>query len=330
MRQDPLLMTATPAAAVCAQWTLAAGPGESGFVFAADDSPVMEGYGPSFAVSTGQPLLDGGWCLQMLIGDGIHRSQHGVDLLESDGMVIGQVQVKADSSSLEEAAYDAYSNILRAVGDRWLCRIWNYVPQINRVDPGRLENYRLFCSGRSRAFEDFYGPDDPDHIPAASGTGTGSGNLTVVFAATESRVESWENPEQLPAYNYPKKYGPRAPSFARASRFTDPKGVEWVFVSGTAAIKGSDTIHPGDFRRQLPVTLDNIDLILRRCGLRLADCPSGRRRHFKAFLRDRGHLNELRQAMRAIMRSPDTLTIVEADICRSELEVEIELTVFPA
>jgi enamine deaminase RidA (YjgF/YER057c/UK114 family) len=151
----------------------------------------------------------------------------------------------------------------------------------------------------------------------------------VIFLATRFAVENWENPEQTPAYCYPAQYGPRAPAFARASRFTDNNGVEWIFISGTAAIKGHETLHCGNFGGQLQVTLENVDIVLKKCGMRLEDCVSGRRRHFKAFLRHRSDLPELLNRMKTVMTPRDSLTVVEGDICREDLVVEIELTVFP-
>lgn len=266
----------------------------------------------------------------MALGECRERKDGNFRIFENDNISIGYAQVPVFPETLETASYALYSELLGAVGDRSICRIWNYVPGINETHPGLIENYKLFCSGRSKAFEDMFGEETPSHIPAASATGTDSDQLTILFIATLSKVEYWENPEQTPAYEYPREYGPRPPSFARASHFTDENGIEWIFISGTASIKGYTTQHKGDFKRQLEVTLNNIDLVLQKCGLRLTDCESRRRRHFKAFLRNRQDLDPLLVKMHHVMGPGDSISVVEGNVCRQDLEVEIELTVFPS
>ena len=54
---------------------------------------------------------------------------------------------------------------------------------------------------------------------------------SVVFAATEATPRHFENPLQVPAYEYPGEYGPRSPSFARATVVAQPGPC--LFVSGT-------------------------------------------------------------------------------------------------
>ena len=312
-----------------AQWVLSRDKFISGFQFSTGDG-IGSGVEVLSAVSTGQRVLSGNGYLKMSLADCRERQVGNFRIFENSNISIGHAQVPVFPETLEKASYDMYRSLLDAVGDRSLCRIWNYVPGINETHPGLIENYKLFCSGRSKAFEDVFGEETPSHYPAASATGTDSDQLTVLFIATCSKVENWENPEQIPAYNYPAEYGPRPPSFARASHFTDENGIEWIFISGTASIKGYTTHHRGDFKRQLDVTLNNIDLVLQKCGLRLTDCESGRRRHFKAFLRNRRDLDALLDKMHNVMGQGDSLSVVEGNVCRQDLEVEIELTVFPS
>ena len=44
-----------------------------------------------------------------------------------------------------------------------------------------------------------------------------------------------------------------------------------VFVSGTASIKDSKTVHVGDVKKQTGATIDNIRLVLRQAGADLGD-----------------------------------------------------------
>jgi enamine deaminase RidA (YjgF/YER057c/UK114 family) len=280
-------------------------------------------------LTSGQPLL-GGCPLQMLCVDGgVHSKEGAFEFLENDDFLAGFCQIPVDAPNLESVTFEIYEQLLRKAEGFSICRIWNYVPEINVEYPDLIENYRLFCSGRSLAFESFSNGSEPIHYPAASATGTAIPALSVVFLATRFRVENWENPEQTPAYRYPLEYGPRAPAFARASRFSDSSGDEWIFVSGTAAIKGSSTISTGDFSEQLNLTLENIDLVLRGCDLSLSDRDSNRPRHFYVFLRDESDYSKLLERMNPLLGINDSISVVKGDICRSDLMVEIELTVCP-
>lgn len=206
-----------------------------------------------------------------------------------------------------------------------LARIWNYVADINVGSAEGLETYRAFCRGRSLAFEraGWTGP-----LPAASAVGGAPGKIGVVFAAARERPEARENPEQVPAFEYPPDYGPRPPSFSRAMQVR-ADGRAWTFVSGTAAIKGHASQAPDDLAGQIACTLDNLRLISRECGLgeRLA-ANSVAERHFKIYLRRADDLEATRAALEGEwLRPEDRVTWLRTDICRAELLLEIEATV---
>src|SRR5581483_571714 len=153
----------------------------------------------------------------------------------------------------------AYRELLAAVdelGFPHLLRLWNVVPSINRLD-GELERYRRFCRGRAEAFERHHGPLFQSRLCASSAVGSASGALTVWFLASRERGLPRENPRQVSAYAYPPCYGPRSPSFARATR-CPPEVGPWLLLSGTASIVGHSSVHPGDVLRQLDETLRNL------------------------------------------------------------------------
>jgi hypothetical protein len=232
---------------------------------------------------------------------------------------------EADIGAQTERLYEGLLATSRSRGLH-LARIWNYVADINADSTVEgLEVYRAFCRGRSLAFEraGWTGP-----LPAASAVGGAPGMLAVVFAATRTRPVARENPEQVPAFEYPPDYGPRAPSFSRAMQ-VEAGGRQWTFVSGTAAIKGHASQCPGDLAGQVACTLDNLRLISRECGLgdRLA-VESATERHFKIYLRRAGDLDAVRTALSGEwLRPTDRVSWLRADICRAELLLEIEATV---
>lgn len=223
-----------------------------------------------------------------------------------------------------EAIYAALIKVSRQEG-RELVRIWNYMPAINAESTEGMEVYRAFCQGRARAF-DRVGWDGP--LPAASAVGGAPGVIAVMFAAARQRPLSRENPEQIPAFEYPSEYGPRAPSFSRAMQVM-AEGRRWTFISGTAAIKGHQTVAAGDLAGQVACTLDNLRLISRACGLGDAlGAGSAVERHFKIYLRSATDLTAVAAVLEdGWLRASDRVTWLHADICRSDLAIEIEVTV---
>lgn len=235
------------------------------------------------------------------------------------------------AAGLERAAYELYRNIFAAAHGRHLARIWNYVPAINEAGPGGLENYRAFCRGRSLAFEQHYGTGFKVLLPSASAVGSKSAALTVAFAAWAGPLRHVENPLQIPAYDYPAEYGPRAPSFARATVVPGANGAT-VFISGTAAIRGHATIAPHSTRLQLDCALENLQAIATACGLRPGlDAGPGARRHFKVYVRHAADQPLVAATLQErLLGGMDRVSYVQSDICRASLLVEIEASLFGA
>lgn len=276
--------------------------------------------------------------LPVLAGQGIERFfptakrvgiQNGWTLHKDGDFLLGTCSVPAND--LSEAATRAYRSLLECLDEYHLCRIWNFVPGINTNSPGGMEHYREFCCGRSLAFESFLGPSFPIALPAATAVGTDSGNLSVIFAAHRVRPVHFENPLQTPAYCYPADYGPRPPSFARATVVRTHSRQNHVFISGTAAIRGHQSVHTGDTASQLDCTVRNLQAIGEACGLG-ADLGAGNpSRAIKIYLRKASDLPLAQEVLsRTLLHPSDQGCYLRSDICRSELDVEIELSVLNA
>lgn len=199
-----------------------------------------------------------------------------------------------------------------------LVRIWNYVPDIN-AGCGDLETYRQFCAGRAAALAEL--SIDPASLPAASALGSDGGQpLQLTFLASRCPARHLENPRQVSAYRYPPQYGPQPPSFARASVIG-----RRLLVSGTAAIVGHESQHPGDVDRQLRCTADNLHLLMdHACAehdARWVDALYAR-----IYLRDPAHLAMVHEALACDLPRLAGAVFLRADVCRSELLIEVELT----
>lgn len=248
-------------------------------------------------------------------------------LFHSEGWLLGAASESVTPEQLEQAAHDLYATLLAATRSRHLARIWNYVPDINGSGPGGLENYRAFCRGRSLAFEGEHGAGFNRFLPSASAVGSLDGRLTIAFAASKAEPKHFENPLQVPAYRYPEQYGPRPPSFARATAIPHDGAEPTVFISGTAAIRGHATIAPESTEAQLDCTLQNLRAISEVCGLGDDLAAGRRRRHFKVYLRHAEDCPAVAATLeRTLLRPRDEVTYLHADICRAPLRVEIEAT----
>lgn len=229
------------------------------------------------------------------------------------------------ANGVEADAVDLYGRLFAAAQGLHLYRIWNYLPDINGSTDG-LENYRAFCRGRSLAFERHFGRGFQFRLPAASGVGATHGPLAVAFLAGEETPQHFENPWQIPAFEYPAEYGPRPPSFSRATLAPATGGGQELFISGTAAIRGHATMAPGDLDAQLQCTLENLGRISATAGAGVdLGAQAGWRRTFKIYLR---HAEDLARAQsrlaRDLLQPDDTATYLRADLCRADLLVEIE------
>ncbi len=247
----------------------------------------------------------------------------------SERDLIGCVRAPIVAEKLVEQSQALYEHVLRLGAGREFYRIWNYVPRINESDTRGLENYRAFCLGRAQAFESVWGAGFERRLPAGSAVGGPEGELVILFVAGQAAVQHFENPDQVPAYEYPVEHGPRSPSFARATVVGDRAQPRAVFVSGTAAIKGHHSITDGGLSGQIACTLDNLKLISRASGLGddLGAGAGAWQRHFKIYLRRAEDLAATEAALKThLLRPGDRPTYLLSDICRRELDVEIEAT----
>jgi len=233
-----------------------------------------------------------------------------IESWQSDDLLFGAVS-DDETQPLEQASRRVYSDVIahvRKAGYPYFVRMWNFVGSINEHQ--ERERYQLFCAGRHDAFVDAGYHHDVD-LPAASAVGMpGRGLVTYYLAARDPGVQV-ENPRQVAAYDYPPQYGPKSPSFSRATIWRDT-----VFVSGTSSVVGHATTHIGDVDAQLDETVRNIEVVLSRTGRTLANVVAA-----KTYIRRAD--DAPRVAARLANVFPVNLYL-EADICRKDLLLEIE------
>lgn len=228
-------------------------------------------------------------------------------------------------AAFEVQTHAAYRELLAlgaAHGYGHLLRIWNHFANIT-APVGELDRYKIFCRARAQALETL----SVAQLPAASAVGSHGDTLAIYFLAGKSPGVALENPRQISAYRYPPQYGPRSPTFARAT---------WVapshlFISGTASIVGHASVHVGDTAAQVAETVDNITALLSASesstGIALGHA---RLALIKVYLRDASAYAAVRAQLQKLLPPAVPALYLHADICRTDLLLEIEGIAMPA
>ncbi len=256
------------------------------------------------------------WTTDQLPTVGTHA---GFETAETSELLFGAATL--DCEDPEAAAQKLYGDLFEVLGERNfqnLLRIWNIVPRIGE-DRAGLDRYMHFCRGRAIAFEQRHGQGFESLLPAASAVGSDRGPFVVWFIASKRAGIPRENPRQISAFQYPERYGPKPPSFARATLTPPCLGSE-LLLSGTASILGSESVHLNDTSAQLAETMENLRALLGKNGR----IDSNHLRQLKVFVRDRSDYAEIREALMPLIQTGTQIMFLRADICRPELLLEIE------
>jgi chorismate lyase/3-hydroxybenzoate synthase len=222
-----------------------------------------------------------------------------------------------EHGGLEACAAFAYANLRQFVdqrAERHVQRVWNYLGAINRGS-GDAERYKHFCDGRARGMGTFFG----EGFPAATAIGHlgADHRLQVYLLACDQPGSRVENPRQVSAWRYPRQYGRTPPSFARAMSLP---AQDALAISGTAAVVGHASAHEDDLEAQLGETLTNLEALLTSAGMP-AVFDSGS--VLKTYVRHGADATQVRAFLRGRLPGVPTL-LLQGDICRSELLVEID------
>lgn len=223
---------------------------------------------------------------------------------------------EARCGGIEAASERAYATLLAhvaAVPERHLLRIWNYLGGIN-AGAGDQERYRLFCNGRARGLA----AHAVTRYPAATAIGHhGSRGLLQIYALCAVEPgHALENPRQVSAWEYPRQYGPTAPSFTRAMRLPDTS----LAISGTAAVIGHASHHQNDVSAQADEAFANLATLLERAQLAAFDTHSP----LKVYVRNVADVVAVEAALNRHLAPSVPRILLQGDICRGELLVEID------
>ncbi len=241
------------------------------------------------------------------------------------------------SNDLASASYRAYHLLLETVRQQKLgqfLRVWNYIPHILEelnvveIDRNDRELYRQFNAGRYDAWHQFGDCDESNtpNCPAASGVGCLGSSLIVEALVSQSPVQYVENPRQVPAYRYPREYGTKSPYFSRGTLRSDEDGSDF-YISGTASIVGSKTVHTNDLYAQIDETFHNIEVLIGADNLKKFEHPGFTLEdisYLRVYVKRAMDLQNIREQICSILGDEVPVIYVNNAICRPDLLIEIE------
>jgi len=284
------------------------------------------------------------WVFDLLVGTPFEEtsSRHEaiqVSVARIKGLAAVRVLVPGvramDILTLQQVVADAYQSVfeqLRVGTAPWPVRFWAFIPGIHAVLSPGLDRYMAFNAGRFAAYSAGFGGRETfsKSVPTASAVGTWGEDMVLFCLAAEAPGTPAENPKQVPAYRYSRKYGPLPPCFAR-STLVRAAGAPLLLVGGTASIRGEDSMHIGHLELQAEETFRNLAALVRSAlgGDGNENDPErgswlNRFRELRVYhphLADRGQILTLVQEhFRCLKR----VELIRAELCRPELLVEIE------
>ncbi len=263
----------------------------------------------------------------------------------SEFWIAGACGFIAENDTHENAklAFDDILLTLKSVGlefDR-VVRQWNYIERIHHlktINGHQRQNYQLFNEARGEYYRQttMY-----DGYPAATGIGAFFSGITIECMAVSSgnkmlKIVPVGNPQQLHAYKYEQsvlkgepeiqRHTNQVPLFERAKLITDGHD-SVVYISGTASIKGQETIGLDDPEQQTQTTIENMEALTSKQNL-LAHCPElkvipDKYSYIRVYVKNKEDL-PLVQKICTDHFGNIPASYVIADICRQDLLVEIE------
>ena len=240
-----------------------------------------------------------------------------------------------------ERAFDIAMKILEEEGlsIHHIIRQWNYIEDIALVEGIEKEhqNYQVFNDVRSRYYEK--GTFDNGY-PAATGIGMDTGGVIIGFIALypsdQVTVKPIRNPGQIDAHRYSELVlkGTAAeglerkctPKFERA-KLVSIGSSHYIYVSGTASIRGEKTMHVGDVENQTLTTIENIFQLFSKenqesMGLDF-EVSQIRFSHLRAYVKYNKDIPLVKKICESKLNSNSLLFLI-SDVCREDLLVEIE------
>lgn len=281
-----------------------------------------------------QPPLNGGLVLEIHSyptepnEEIIYKSMGNVHYIilkdkHAKGLLIGGIQGDINTS-IEQQSQDAFHILEGILHDEGfdindIIRQWNYIEQITEFE-GTNQNYQSFNNARS----DFYNKTEWTRgYPAATGIGMNHGGIIIdadvaSFTSDQYAVIPIDNKLQVAAHKYSEQVLENAqlqkttPKFERAKALIHNQN-RLVYISGTAAIRGEESLKDVGLKEQLKITIENIGQLTGNAPLAM----------LRVYFKDAVSETEIKELMKPYnINIP--ISYVQANVCRTELLIEIE------
>lgn len=278
------------------------------------------------------PLLAEVWCVEDSVPCHFLRIENLPHvLMEKDRL--RELWTSGFFSENFEAAFEKLTRTLESQGFSYddIFRQWNYVGNIleeHSVDGKTVQNYQHFNDIRAIYYRK---KQDRSQYPAATGIGMSQSGLCIDAVAVKTSADfagknlPIKSPVQKDAYRYDDKYlvgestvlpTKNAPLFERGRSLLS-KGSGIAMISGTASIKGEETIDQDNIGKQTENTLQFTKELLR-------DYPNAQCQRARLYVKRDQNPDEAMRIFKAAFPKTCICTGVFADVCRNNLLIEIE------
>lgn len=243
-----------------------------------------------------------------------------------------------DILTFQQRVVEAYQTVfeeLEAGAPSYAVRFWAFIPGIHDDLGAGLDRYMAFNAGRYGAFTHQFGrPTVFDRsVPTASAVGVKGDQFVLHGLAADAPGVPVENPRQVSAYHYSRRFGPMPPCFARATMLKSQSDEPLLIVGGTASITGEESRHIGDLQEQTRETFQNLSSVVASAVGRKR--PEGATaselaplladfRELRVYHTRQEDGRTIAAAVRSSFPSSCRVELQQASLCRQELLIEIE------
>ena len=265
----------------------------------------------------------------------------------SSGLTADYLSVPNGIHPVQEAAkacFEKVSELLHHTGYSYdnIFRQWNYVGHIlklSSIADKTVQNYQLFNEIRAVYYQN---KQDRSQYPAATGIGMDYAGIGIDFVAVKDlsgqtgRDMPMKSPVQKDAYRYQNEVlvgesllftssdhtAKQAPLFERGRCFLtekDGRNTALAMISGTASIRGEETVNQNDLVRQTENTLRFIDELAQESALQ-----DIRYQRARMYLKPGQNVEKAVRIFQDRYPAGCLCTVVQAEVCRENLLVEIE------
>ncbi|MDR0749141.1 MAG: endoribonuclease L-PSP [Tannerellaceae bacterium] len=236
----------------------------------------------------------------------------------------GGFQSDVVNKSIEQQSGDVFAKIDELIKREnfpisSIIRQWNYIEKITCFQEEN-QNYQSFNNARGN----FYAKTTwTNGYPAATGIGANLGGMlidldAVAFKSPRAYATPIDNKLQVAAHAYSEKVLEKAQKQQTAPKFERAKSMTFgnrrlVYISGTAAIRGEESLKGVGLERQLHITMENIAQLT----------GNAKPVMLRVYLKDKEDYR-LSERLMSEYNLSIPISYMCADICRDELLIEIE------